>query len=117
MTFADRVELGVLTLCGAVLAVLTVFYLNLWIGAVPLPLAVVVAAVGTTVFTKLAASITESSWRYAPLIAWTAVVVIAAVPGVNGNAALIGDWRVLLLLLCGLGVPAMTTYMSRLNNL
>ncbi|MCF8590082.1 hypothetical protein [Gordonia liuliyuniae] len=117
MSVGDRVELGVLTVCGFVLAILTVFFLNVRIGVVPVPFTVVVAAIGTTLLLRLTSAITESSWRYAPLIVWTAVVLVAAVPGINSNGALIGDWRVLLLLLCGLGVPAATTYMSRLNNL
>ncbi|MCF8571465.1 hypothetical protein L5G32_14425 [Gordonia sp. HY002] len=117
MNVADRIELAVLTGCGVVLALLTVFFLNVRIGAVPVPFTVVIAAIGTTLLLRLAAGTTSSSWRYAPLVAWTAVVVIAAVPGINGNGPLIGDWRVLLLLLCGLGLPAMATSMSRLNNL
>ncbi|GAA4676208.1 hypothetical protein [Gordonia humi] len=117
MSVADRVEIGVLTVSGVVLGLLTVFYLDLYIGAVPVPVTAIVAAVGTALLCRLAGAITESTWRYAPLIAWTAVVIVAAVPGLNGNGALIGDWRVLLLLVCGLGAPAAMTYAARLNNL
>lgn len=117
MTVAERVELGVLTVCGLVLSVLTVFFLNVYVGAVPAPFTVVVAAIGTTVLLRLASAITDSSWRYAPLIAWAAIVIVAAVPGINGNGAVIGDWRVLALLVCGLGLPAYSTYTARLNRI
>ncbi len=117
MTVGDRVELAVLTVCGFVLGVITVFYLNLLIGSVPVPISVLVAGVGNLVLLQLASKITESSWRYAPMIAWALVALVAMVPGVNGNGALIGDWRLLLLMLCGLGLPAVAHSMNRLNNL
>ncbi|GEE03744.1 hypothetical protein nbrc107696_41900 [Gordonia spumicola] len=117
MTVADRVELGVLTVCGAIIGLISVFYLNLLIGSVPVPITVVLAGVGNLLVLHRASQLTESSWRYAPMIVWALITLVAMVPGINGNGALIGDWRVLMLLLCGVGLPAVAQSMNRLNNL
>ncbi|MEJ9077969.1 MULTISPECIES: hypothetical protein [Gordonia] len=117
MTAGDRVELAVLTVGGLVLGVVTVFYLNVLVGTMPLPVSALAAAVGNVVLLQLAAQITGSPWRYAPLIAWVLVALVALLPGVNGNGALIYDWRALLLLFCGVGVPALAQSMNRLNHL
>ncbi|WP_132991839.1 hypothetical protein [Gordonia zhaorongruii] len=117
MKLLDRLEVGLLTLCGLILGVISVFYLNLLIGSVPAPVTVILAAAGNVVLLKRAAELTASAWRYAPVIAWTLVVLTATLPGVSGNGALIGDWRVLLLLVSGLGACALANSMARLDEL
>jgi hypothetical protein len=117
MSAGDRVEIAVLTVCGFVLGVVTVFYLNVLVGTMPLPVSALAAAVGNVVLLQFAAQITDSPWRYAPMISWMLVALVALLPGVNGNGALIYDWRALLLLFCGVGLPALAQSMNRLNRL
>ena len=122
MSAGDRVEIGVLTFCGLLVGVLSVFLLQMRVGAVPVPIGVLFAAFGNWLLLRLASAVTDSPWRYAPLSVWGLVVFVGVIPGLGGNMMLYGsgqgpDWRFLLLLLGGLGVPALAAQMRRLDDL
>ena len=122
MTAGDRVEIGVLTVCGLLVGVVTVFYLQVRVGGVPLPVTALAAAALNVVLLRIAAAVTETGWRWAPLTAWSVVLVLGLLPGLRGNMMLYGagagpDWRLLLLLACGLGAPALASSMARLDKL
>ncbi|MBY4570927.1 hypothetical protein ACE11G_05045 [Gordonia sp. PS3] len=116
MTIGDRLELAVLTVSGFLLGILTAAFLLIRIGAWPFPVTALIAGVANVLILRLAESYTKSAWQYAPLIVWTFVTAMAMLP-VFGNGSLIGDWRLLLLLACGLAVPAFYASTSRVRNL
>ncbi|MGB6243937.1 MULTISPECIES: hypothetical protein [Gordonia] len=116
MSVAGRIELAVLTVSGLLLGILTAAFLMIRVGGWPVPVTAVIAGVANVVILKLAASYTRSGWRFAPLVAWTAVTLAAMLP-LLGNGALIGDWRLLLLLACGLAVPAFYASNARMREL
>ncbi|EGD56871.1 hypothetical protein [Gordonia neofelifaecis] len=116
MSIGDRVELGVLTVSGFLLGILTAAFLLVRIGSFPFPITALIAGVVNVLILKIAETYTKSAWQYAPLIAWTFVTAMAMLP-VFGNGSLIGDWRLLLLLACGLALPAFYASTARIRNL
>lgn len=116
MTVTDRIELGVLTVSGLLLGILTSAFLMIRVGGFPVPITALIAAVVNVVIYLLASSYTKSAWQFAPLAAWTLVTVLTMLP-LFGNASLIGDWRLLLLFACGLGVPGYYASNRRLKSI
>ncbi|MBM7366827.1 hypothetical protein [Gordonia hydrophobica] len=114
MTAGERIELVVLAVSGLILGIMTAAFLGIYVGGVPLPVTAVIAGAVNVVLYVLAASLTASAWQFAPLGAWTLVTVLAMLP-LFGNGSLIGDWRLLLLLACGLGIPAYYASTRRLK--
>lgn len=100
------VEVVGLVLLGIITAVLEVLYLPVRVGAVPVPVGAVAAAVTNAVLVWAAG---ERSLRLgvaaAPLGAWVLVVLGCAFSGPGGDVLLVDDWRALLLLVAGV-VPA-----------
>ncbi|MFM9376753.1 hypothetical protein [Gordonia sp. VNK21] len=99
-----RLEFGLLVLSGLLLGVLTSFFLLLTVGPVPVPVTALGAGLGNLVLLWMAGKYTSGTWRYTPIMAWAFVTVLAMLP-LFGNAPLLGDWRLLLDLIIGLGVP------------
>lgn len=93
---------------GIAIGLLSVFFLPLHAGAVPIPIMAPVAAAANVAMVMLAAKLTDRTLITAlPLIGWIAVFLAAGVGGPGGgNVVLPGDWRSLLLLFLG-GVPAL----------
>lgn len=116
MSISARVELGVLTVASALLGILTAAFLLIRVGGYPFPITALIAGAANLVILELASSYTPTAWRFAPLAAWTLPTVLAMLP-VFGNGSLIGDWRLLLLVACGLGVPGFIASRARLKAL
>lgn len=102
----ERLEFVLLVATSAVFAVLCCAYLMISWGPVPFPITAVIAGLGNLGFLWLAGQYTSSSWRFAPLAAWSLVVVIAMLP-LGGSGAWIDGFPLLLIVLLGLGLPSM----------
>ncbi len=93
---------ALVTVCAAELAVLECFLLPLRIGAIPVPLSIVAAVFGNALLPGLAYRLTGS--RVAallPLLVWTVVVILAAVPRPEGDVIVTGTARGIGFLLLG----------------
>ncbi|QDQ97221.1 hypothetical protein [Tomitella fengzijianii] len=102
-----RAALAVLLLAdGLAVGLISVFFLPLWVGSVPVPLVILGAAFANLGLVMLAARFTDRTLLIAtPLIGWLVVYLLAAAGGPGGDGVLPSDWRALLLLFVGL-VPA-----------
>lgn len=109
----DRILLGVATVGGAVCGVGAAMYLYLYSGAVPLPLSAVL-------FGALLAAISVAARRLGgepvhgalPVIAFLLVIAAFLAGGPGGDVVLYVDWRLLLLLLCGIGMPILAGHLA-----
>jgi hypothetical protein len=98
--------LVVLVFDAAALAMLELLYLPLWVGAVPFPITVLLAAVSTPWLVRSATELGGSRMVAAlPLIVWVLVIGVLGVAGPGGDVLLAGNWRSVLLL-CGGIFPA-----------
>lgn len=110
---ADRILLGVAALGGAVCAVGASMYLYLYAGAVPLPLSAVL-------FGALLAWISVAARRLGgepfhgalPVIAFLLVIAVFLLGGPGGDIVLYLDWRLLVLLVCGIGLPVLAGHLA-----
>lgn len=104
MTVAERLTLeqglllALLVLDTVLLAVLELFFLPLRIGAVPVPVTVLVGAVTTPWLVSTTAKLVRSGLSWVPLAVWVLVVFGVGLLGPGGDLVLIQDWRALLLL-------------------
>lgn len=95
--------LVVLVLDAVLLAALELLYLPLQLGPVPLPAAILVAAVSTPWLVRSAARLVgPGALAGAPLVAWVGAVLVFGVAGPGGDVLLSDDWRSLLLLGAGI---------------
>ncbi|SDQ69228.1 hypothetical protein SAMN04489765_1444 [Tsukamurella pulmonis] len=109
----DKVLLGAATLGGAVCAVGAAMYLYLYVGVVPLPLSAVL-------FGALLAWISVAARRLGgepvhgalPVIAFLLVTAVFLLGGPGGDIVLYADWRLPVLLLCGIGMPILAGHLA-----
>ncbi|BDH56260.1 hypothetical protein [Tsukamurella sp. PLM1] len=108
----DRVLLGVAVFGGAVCAVGATMYLHLYIGAVPVPVSAVLFG-GLLAWISVAARRLGGELFHAalPVIAFL-VVIVAFLLGGPGNSVMYTDWRLPLLLVCGIGMPVAAGYLA-----
>jgi len=91
---------------GLAVGLIAVLFLPLWVGGIPVPVTVLVAALANLGLVMLAGRVTDRTPLIAaPLIGFLLVYLLAAADGPGGDAVLPADWRALLLLFVGL-VPA-----------
>jgi hypothetical protein len=105
----DGLQLGALVVDAIALALLEVFFLPLrfdglllpnW-GAIPFPIAVVVALVTMPLLVSRAAGVSARLLvAGAPLWVWLVTIGVVGIVGPE-NMVLLQDWRTLLLLACG----------------
>lgn len=97
------IVLVVLVLDALLLAVVELLYLPLWIGAVPFPITVALAAVSTPWLVRGAAALGGPPWVAAvPLVAWLVALLGFGIAGPGGDVLLPADWRSLLLMAGGI---------------
>lgn len=100
--------LTLLVIDGAAVGVLSVFFLPLWIGGVPLPVSALIAGFVNLLLVRTAAQHCDRTlWISAPLLAWGVAVAVLALGSMGGNAAVPADWRGALLVLVGVLPSAM----------
>lgn len=91
------------------LAILELFYLPLRfsgellprLGWAPFPITVLLALVTTPLLVIAAARLVRPRWAGLPLLLWLVTLLVFGVFGPGRDHVLIGDWRMLALLLCG----------------
>lgn len=94
--------LAVLVLDSVLLALGELLFLPLYLGSVPFPVTVLVAAVATPVLISWAAAVSPRGLvASAPLLAWFIVVFVVGFAGPGGDAVLRADWHAPLLLAAG----------------
>lgn len=95
------------------LALLELFYLPLRfsgdilprLGWTPFPITALLALLTTPLLVLGAAKLVRARLAAVPLLLWLATLLVFGLLGPGGDHVLIGDWRMLLLLLCG-ALPA-----------
>lgn len=118
MRAIDRVLLGFLIIDGAVVGLASVGFCYVRFWGQPIPIVALGAGVLNAVLLWLAARHTDSPLRFAPLGAWLIVLLIAALGGPGGDAALfLGGTTTpatVMLLGVGAGVPVALSWSGRL---
>ncbi|MGH3909625.1 MAG: hypothetical protein ACRDRM_02230 [Pseudonocardiaceae bacterium] len=100
---ASLAVLLVLVLDAILLAAVELLFLPLRLGAVPLPVTILLAAVSTPWLVRSAAALGESSAAAAaPLVAWVVALLVFGVAGPGGDVLLPANWRSLLLMAAGI---------------
>lgn len=100
---ASLAVLVVLVLDAVLLAAVELLYLPLRIGAVPLPLTILLAALSTPWLVRNAAALGGPAWvAAAPLLVWVAALLVFGVAGPGGDVLLPAYWRSLLLMAAGI---------------
>lgn len=114
----DRVLLVLLVLDGLMVGVLSVGFCYVRFWGQPIPFVAVAAGLVNAVLLWLAARHTDGPLRFGPLVAWSIVVVTAAVGGPGGDVALYvggtSTTATLFLVVLGLGIPAALIWSGRL---
>jgi hypothetical protein len=110
---ADRLVLVALTVDGLIVGVLSVTFLNVYAGSVPVPITAVLGAVLVAWFVRIATSLTASAVRYGPMLAWLVPVLAGLLGGPGGDVMLYADWRTLLLVVLGVGAPVVVSWVWR----
>lgn len=83
---------------GALCAVLSVLFLGLYIGAVPFPITILLAAVVNLLLVMAVHRETGSlGTAVLPLVAWGVGLLLCLVGGPGGDQLVMADWRILLL--------------------
>lgn len=101
--FLRGAAVAVVVLDTVLLAVTEVAWLSLRVGAVPLPLSVLVAAVTTPLLVRTADGLWPGTRvALAPLAVWLLVVVVTGLWSPAGPGMFPADWRSLLLIAAGL---------------
>ena len=98
LSWGQRLLLLVLVLDTVLLGVLELFFLPLRIGAVPVPVTVLVGAVTTPWLVATTGRLVRPALSWVPLVVWVLVVFGFGMLGPGGDLVLIQDWRALLLL-------------------
>ena len=103
MSRAARITLMVLVFDAVALAAVELAYLPLRVGAVPLPITILLAAVSTPWLVRRAAELGgPPSVAAVPLVVWLLALGVLGVAGPGGDVLLPADWRSALLLAGGL---------------
>jgi hypothetical protein len=106
VSLGARITLVVLVFDAVTLAMVELLYLPLRVGAVPLPITIVLAAVSTPWLVRSAAELGGHRWvAAAPLVTWVLTLGVFGIAGPGGDVLLPADWRSALLL-CGGMFPA-----------
>ncbi|GAB10613.1 hypothetical protein GOARA_061_00520 [Gordonia araii NBRC 100433] len=97
---------------GVVVGILSLGFLNLYIGSTMAPLGILAAAVGNALLVWLASGTVASPWHWAPVFGWGLVMALALGSGPGGDSLLVDDWRFAVLLFAGVGAPATVMWLA-----
>jgi hypothetical protein len=102
----DRVVVAVLVVDAVLLALLELCFVQLSIGAVPVPVSALVALLTTPWLVLRAGEFARGHLgSAAPLIGWIATVCLLGFTGPGGDVVITDSWPSLVFILCGM-VPA-----------
>lgn len=99
MSLVARITLVVLVFDAVALAVVELLYLPLWVGAVPFPITILLAAVSTPWLVRGAAELGgPRAVAAVPLGVWVLALGVLGIGGPGGDVLFPADWRSALLL-------------------
>ncbi|MGU3582302.1 hypothetical protein ACLBYD_03790 [Rhodococcus sp. C26F] len=109
---------ALLVLDGALCALLSVFYLGVYIAGVPFPITILLAGV-VNLLLVMAVRAETGSLRSAalPLLAWAVVFLVCLVGGPGGDQLALGDWRTLLLPVAALAPAGGYLFSARIKEI
>ncbi|MFD5809322.1 MULTISPECIES: hypothetical protein [Rhodococcus] len=109
---------ALLTFDGFLCALLSVFFLGLYIGTVPFPITIVLAGAANMLLVMAMRAETGSASRAAwPLLAWIVGFVVCLAGGSGGDQLLVADWRTLLLPVGALAPAGLHLFVARMAAL
>lgn len=101
---------------GALCAVLSVLFLGLYIGAVPFPITILLAAVVNlllvTAVHRETGSTRTAAW---PLVAWGVAFVLCLAGGPGSDQLMMPDWRMVLLPIAALAPGGAYLFSARIK--
>jgi len=107
---------ALLVVDGLICAVLSVLFLGMYIGSVPFPISILVAAVVNLLLVMAVrtetGSLGKATW---PLVAWTVGFLLCLVGGPGADQLAVADWRILLLPIAALGPAGLYLFSARIN--
>ena len=113
-----RGVVALLVISGGLCAVLSVFYLGLYLGGVPFPIVIVLAAVMNLLLVAAMRTETGSLGRAAlPLVAWGVVFLLCLAGGLGGDQVVVADWRILLLPVAALAPAGVSLFSVRIKEI
>ncbi|GAA3046208.1 hypothetical protein GCM10010528_26760 [Gordonia defluvii] len=110
-----RGDIGLLVLLsvdGLVVGIMSVAFLNPYIGMVAAPAGILIAAVGNATLVWLASAYAGPPMNWLPVFGWGLVVVLGLGGGPGGDVLFLSDWRVAGLVLAGIGAPAAVAWFT-----
>lgn len=107
---------ALLVVDGLICAVLSVLFLGMYIGSVPFPISILVAAVANLLLVMAVrtetGSLGKATW---PLVAWAVGFVLCLAGGPGADQLAVADWRILLLPIAALGPAGLYLFSARIN--
>ncbi|WP_016933233.1 hypothetical protein [Rhodococcus sp. R1101] len=109
---------ALLVLDGALCALLSVFYLGLYIAGMPFPITILLAGLANLLLV-VAVRAETGSLRSAtlPLVAWAVVFLVCLAGGPGGDQLALGDWRTLLLPVAALAPAGGYLFSARIKEI
>ncbi|UYP20039.1 hypothetical protein OED52_05695 [Rhodococcus sp. Z13] len=113
-----RGVVALLVLDGALCALLSVFFLGLYIGGVPFPVTLVLSGIANLLLV-MAVRTETGSLRPAvlPLVAWAVMFFVCLFGGPGGDVLLVDDWRTLLLPVTALAPAGAYLFSARIKEI
>ncbi|GAB2647173.1 hypothetical protein GCM10027169_14500 [Gordonia jinhuaensis] len=111
----EAIWLTMLLVDGFIVGLLSVVFLDVYVGSTPVPLSAVIGGLVNGVLVYLAALFTpDTRLRLLPVAGWVIAAIVALAPGPGGDVLVVGDWRVLLWVVLGVMVPVGMIWSGRL---
>lgn len=105
-----------LALSGAVWAVVGTLYLPFYLGVVPIPVAAVVAGLGVAANSVFSQRLGGGSSGALPVLAFLLTVAVFLMGGPS-ESVVYNDWKIAVLLGCGVGFPVLAWYLRLAERL
>lgn len=109
---------ALLVLDGGLCALLSVFFLGVYIAGVPFPVTIILAGAANLLLV-MAVRAETGSMRTAtlPLLAWVVMFLVCLVGGPGGDQLVLGDWRTLLLPIAALAPAGGYLFSARIKEI
>lgn len=105
-----------LFLDGLILGIISVAFVNLYVGTVAAPVGILVAAGGNALLLWLASGYAPAPWNWLPVIGWALVVAVSLGTGPGGDVLFLSDWRVAALVVAGVAAPVAVNWLTGMRR-
>lgn len=113
-----RGVIALLVISGGLCAVMSVFYLGIYIGGVPFPITILLAAVlNLALVIAVRTEIASFGLAALPLVAWGIGFLLCLAGGPGGDQVVVADWRLLLLPVAALAPAGMYLFSARIKEI